>query len=111
MDNKEIVRTIYRLSNSVSDKGLLVLKILQMAGEKNSLSEIVKLYEQLLEGKVRIVEVMTHNELTGEQKSELEEKLNSKFENIGLIFEYISSEKNKPGILIRMGDSVLDGTI
>ncbi|MBP9759200.1 F0F1 ATP synthase subunit delta [Candidatus Dojkabacteria bacterium] len=110
MDKKEIVKNIYKLSNTTKDKALFLLEVLALIKD-NEIDEILKIYTDLVNGKLKIAEVFSHNDLTIDQKGALENKVNSKFGNIELIYDYRVSEKNNPGIMVRIGDDVLDGTI
>ena len=110
MEKKEIVKKIYKLSNTTKDKTLFLLEVLDLV-KGSEIEEILKIYTDLVDGKVQIAEVHSHNELNDVQKQNLEQKVNAKFNNIELIYDYQVSEKNNPGIMVRIADNVLDGTI
>lgn len=110
MNKNEIVKNIYKLSISTKDKTLFLLEVLALI-KNNDINEILSVYRDLVSKKIQIAEVYSHNDLSQQQMSDLENKLNSKFKEIKLIYDYQVSEKNKPGIMIRIGDNVLDGTI
>lgn len=110
MDSKEIAKAIFNLSKGKQDFGLGVLEIIALLGQGN-VNDVIRIYKQILSGQVKIAEVFVKNELSKEQMSEIEKKVQAKFQDVELIFEFNSSDHNKAGILIKIGDNVLDGTV
>ena len=110
MENKEIARIIYKNSRDGRDIGLEILEIMSLVGQGN-VSEVLNVYKQILLGKVKIAEVFVKNELSKEQMSEIEKKVQSKFDDVELVFEFNTSKDNEAGIMIKIGDDILDGTV
>ncbi len=110
MDEKTLAAKIYLNSKKIHDLGLLLLEILKDIEGKDT-GKLLEFYVDIKDGKTEIVEVQTSIELSDAQKSGLEKKVQGLLSEKRLVFIYNVDPEISTGLIVRIGDSILDLTI
>lgn len=106
---KETAAKIYTLSKESNyDTTLLVLKIIQTLGNEN-IAEVIKIYEQIKQGKIDIVKVYSSKSLSDKEKQKLETTLIPDFNKP--VFLYFVEKELLGGLKVVVDDYVMDESL
>ncbi len=114
VETREIAKNIYKLINSGKDKGIVILGVLSYLKDNDPV-QVLSEYKKILKGDIQLVEVYTQFKLEDFQKNKLISKLDKYFKDSNVsgdyVVDYNVSETYDSGILIKIGDNMLDGTV
>lgn len=110
MDEKSIAAKIYLQAKSIKDLGLLFLQF-QNELKSADINAVLIQYNKILSGKIKVVEILSSIELNNSQKEELKGKIEKLLTDQELAYVYQVDSDIETGLMIRIGDSLLDLTI
>ncbi len=114
IDNQEIVGLLkYLLGSNVTDEQKNFIKLLIYNKRLKSLKTISKVYTELLNEHMSIddVDVISSMELSDDMKKNLQDKLKKKLNLNQVKLNCIIDEDIIGGLVVRVGDHVVDGSI
>lgn len=101
---KQTAAKLYKSTKQSEDITLLMLNVLLVSKDQD-VKNIIDFYRQIVSGKLLVADIMSSIELTLEQKSTLEQKLNQKFKDTELVYLYTIDASVDQGISIIVGDN------
>ncbi|MCA9383623.1 F0F1 ATP synthase subunit delta [Candidatus Dojkabacteria bacterium] len=100
---KQIAAKLYINRNSSEDLNLRLLRLLNDL-EGANIEEVIKSYELITSGKIKVAHTLSSVDLESEQRSKIESKINSMFKDEELVFVFEVDEAVEFGIQIKVGD-------
>jgi len=100
---KQIAAKLYINRNTSEDLNLRLLRLLNDL-EGANIDEVIKSYELIISGNIKVAHTLSSVELESEQRSKIENKINSMFKDEELVFVFEVDEAVEFGIQIKVGD-------
>lgn len=114
----QYAKTLFELTNGKSEQEVLeVVKNfanqLKLDGQIKNVENIIGKFTQLYNTAHGIIEaeVVTINEIDQEMKNKVEKFVKEKYQAKEVVIKNIVDKKIKGGIIVRVGDEVMDGSI
>jgi F0F1-type ATP synthase delta subunit len=100
---------IYKLSKETTNTAALILSIMAIVKD-SSVEDILEKYNQILEGKLKVAEVVTIKPLTPEQKKKLEYYVSTLIKETP-VFLYSEDSGILGGFIVKINDDIIDESI
>lgn len=107
MEEKQIAAKLFKQDKKKQDSVLLTLQVLKYVKEGVDIDRVLNEYIELSEGKQLLAVVTSRFELDENTKAELSRKVNDKYSDQKVIFEFIINKKARKSLEIRVGDDLL----
>jgi len=104
---KNIYLELKELKKNGADTGSILFTIVKNMKE-GDIDKVYGKYQDILNGKLIVIEVLSATALSKEQEKDLEAGVTKKFENQELVFDYRIDAKIKGGIVVRHNDNLID---
>ena len=115
---KQYSETLFELTDGKSEQETLAIVIkfvqkLKADGQLGSAEKIMKKFSQIYNEKKRIVvaEITTREKISQQTAGDVERFIKEKYAAEEVVIENTIDEKIKGGIIIRVGDEILDGSV
>ncbi len=104
---KNIYLELKELKKNGSDTGSILFTIVKNMKE-GDIDKVYVKYQDILNGKLIVIEVLSATPLSKEQEKDLEDSVVKKFQSQELVFDYRIDAKIKGGIVVRHNDNLID---
>lgn len=104
---KNIYLELKELKKNGADTGSILFTIVKNMKE-GDIDKVYSKYQDILNGKLIVIEVLSATPLNKEQEKELESGVSKKFQDQELVFDYKIDAKIKGGIVVRHNDNLID---
>ncbi len=108
--DKKIAAKIYLNYITHKDDAAYLSLLISKYSQKGDIDKIIKAYEQIKQGEIKVAVVKSSIKLEEEQKQGIENKVKSKF-NDDLVFIYSIDPDLLGGITIEIDDNIIDLSI
>lgn len=106
---KETAAKLFILSKGKNaDSTLHVMEILALV-EKQDLTKVLEEYKNIVRGKLKVVQIFSATEISKKARTPIEKALKEIHEN--LVFLYFEEKSLLGGIMVKIGDDVVDETV
>ena|SRR3989304_127106 len=106
MNSKEIAAQLKILS-SVKDRTLWLLRINDLLNNAN-LSEVIKAYQEIIAGGLKVAEVLSTVHLTDEQQETIKKAVQENFFGENLVFVFNVDPGMEKALRIKVDDNILE---
>ena len=97
-----------RAKGKNADSTLHVLEILALV-EKHDLGKIIDEYKNIVQGELKVIQIFSASEISKKAKTPIESALKEIHEN--LVFLYFEDKSLLGGLMVKIGDDVVDETV
>ena len=104
---KNIYLELKELRKNGADTGSILFTIVKNMKE-GDIDKVYGKYQDILNGKLIVIEVLSATPLSKEQEKDLEDSVVKKFQSQELVFDYRIDAKIKGGIVVRHNDNLID---
>lgn len=104
---KNIYLELKELKKNGADTGSILFTIVKNMKE-GDIDKVYGKYQDILNGKLIVIEVLSATPLSKEQEKDLEGSVMKKFQDQELVFDYRIDAKIKGGIVVRHNDNLID---
>jgi len=104
---KNIYLELKELKKNGADTGSILFTIVKNMKE-GDIDKVYEKYQDILNGKLIVIEVLSATPLSKEQEKDLEDSVVKKFQSQELVFDYRIDAKIKGGIVVRHNDNLID---
>lgn len=104
---KNIYLELKELKKNGADTGSILFTIVKNMKE-GDIDKVYAKYQDILNGKLIVIEVLSATPLSKEQEKDLEDSVVKKFQSQELVFDYRIDAKIKGGIVVRHNDNLID---
>ena len=104
---KNIYLELKELKKNGADTGSILFTIVKNMKE-GDIDKVYDKYQDILNGKLIVIEVLSATPLSKEQEKDLEDSVVKKFQSQELVFDYRIDAKIKGGIVVRHNDNLID---
>ncbi len=104
---KNIYLELKELKKNGADTGSILFTIVKNMKE-GDIDKVYEKYQDILNGKLIVIEVLSATPLSKEQEKDLEGSVMKKFQDQELVFDYRIDAKIKGGIVVRHNDNLID---
>ena len=104
---KNIYLELKELKKNGADTGSILFTIVKNMKE-GDIDKVYEKYQDILNGKLIVIEVLSATPLSKEQEKDLEVSVVKKFQSQELVFDYRIDAKIKGGIVVRHNDNLID---
>ena len=104
---KNIYLELKELKKNGADTGSILFTIVKNMKE-GDIDKVYEKYQDILNGKLIVIEVLSATPLSKEQEKDLEGSVMKKFQSQELVFDYRIDAKIKGGIVVRHNDNLID---
>jgi F-type H+-transporting ATPase subunit delta len=104
---KNIYLELKELKKNGADTGSILFTIVKNMKE-GDIDKVYEKYQDILNGKLIVIEVLSATQLSKEQEKDLEDSVVKKFQSQELVFDYRIDAKIKGGIVVRHNDNLID---
>ena len=104
---KNIYLELKELKKNGADTGSILFTIVKNMKE-GDIDKVFGKYQDILNGKLIVIEVLSATPLSKEQEKDLEDSVVKKFQSQELVFDYRIDAKIKGGIVVRHNDNLID---
>jgi F-type H+-transporting ATPase subunit delta len=104
---KNIYLELKELKKNGADTGYILFTIVKNMKE-GDIDKVYEKYQDILNGKLIVIEVLSATPLSKEQEKDLEGSVMKKFQSQELVFDYRIDAKIKGGIVVRHNDNLID---
>ncbi len=104
---KNIYLELKELKKNGADTGSILFTIVKNMKE-GDIDKVYGKYQDILNGKLIVIEVLSATPLSKEQEKDLEDSVVKKFQSQELVFDYRIDAKIKGGIVVRHNDNLID---
>jgi F-type H+-transporting ATPase subunit delta len=115
---QQYAKTLLEMTDGKTEQEIPVIvkkfaEIIQKDGQTKNAAKIIEKFSQLYNAKHGIVEagVTSSRELSSDKVHQVEKFIKNKYSAKEIIINNIIDEKIKGGIIIKVGDEVLDGSV
>ena len=104
---KNIYLELKELKKNGADTGSILFTLVKNMKE-GDIDKVYEKYQDILNGKLIVIEVLSATPLSKEQEKDLEGSVMKKFQDQELVFDYRIDAKIKGGIVVRHNDNLID---